>query len=66
MEKQISPGLKTLFLVHAILATIFGLAYLLMPDAWGSLTGVPMEDPGWECAWRRKGGGKEEREEAKT
>jgi hypothetical protein len=47
MEKQISPGLKTLFLVHAIVGIIFGLAYLLMPDAWGSLTGVPMEDPGW-------------------
>jgi len=47
MEKQISPGLKTLFLVHAILAAIFGLAYLLMPDVWGSLTGVPMQEPGW-------------------
>jgi len=47
MEKQISPGLKTLFLVHAIAGTIFGLAYLLMPDVWGSLTGVPMQEPGW-------------------
>jgi len=47
MEKQISPGLKTLFLVHAIVSTIFGLAYLLMPDVWGSLTGVPMQEPGW-------------------
>jgi len=47
VERQISPGLKTLFLVHAIVGTIFGLAYLLMPDVWGSLTGVPMQEPGW-------------------
>ena len=47
MEKQISRGLHTTFLVHAVLATIFGLVYLLMPDVWGNLAGVPMHDPGW-------------------
>lgn len=47
MEKQISPGLKTTFLIHAVLGTIFGLAYLLMPEVWGNLIGVPMQEPGW-------------------
>jgi hypothetical protein len=47
MDKQISPGLKATFLVHAILGCIFGLFYLLMPDVWGNLVGVPMQEPGW-------------------
>lgn len=46
MERQISPGLKTLFLVHAILGTIFGLVDLLIPEMWGNLVGLPMKEPG--------------------
>jgi len=47
MEKRISPGLHITFLVHAVLATLFGLAYLLMPNVWGNLIGVPMQEPQW-------------------
>jgi hypothetical protein len=31
MEKQISSGLKTTFLVHLVLGLITGLIYLLIP-----------------------------------
>jgi len=39
MEKQITPGLKYTFLVHAIMMTIFALTYLFIPVLWGDLTG---------------------------
>ena len=45
MEKQVSPGLKTLFLVHGILAGIFGLVYLAIPKVWGDLVNLPMKQP---------------------
>ncbi|MGD2177921.1 MAG: hypothetical protein PVG71_08885 [Anaerolineae bacterium] len=45
MEKQISSGLKTTFLVHGVLGTIFGLFYLLIPHAWGNIIGQPIEEP---------------------
>ena len=44
MEKQMASGLKTLFLVHFVLALIFGLIYLLMPEAWGNLVGAPVRE----------------------
>lgn len=44
MEKQVLPGLKTTFLVHAILGAIFGILYLLIPETWGNLIGWPMQD----------------------
>jgi hypothetical protein len=33
-------GLKTLFLVHFIVALIFGALFLVAPQVWGSLAGV--------------------------
>ena len=43
-EKQISTGLKATFLVHAILGTIFGLIYLLIPDMFGSWISWPAQE----------------------
>jgi hypothetical protein len=37
MDKPISPGLKVTFLVHAIVAAIAGLAFLLVPHAVANL-----------------------------
>lgn len=45
MEKRISTGLKTTFLVHLIVGGIFGLIYLLIPDVWGDFVGWPIQDP---------------------
>jgi hypothetical protein len=43
--KQISSGLKTTFLVHAIVGLIFGLVYLLIPAQFGAAVGWSMADP---------------------
>jgi hypothetical protein len=45
MEKRISSGLRTTFLVHFIVGLLFGLLYLLTPQVWGRLSGWPMQDP---------------------
>jgi hypothetical protein len=45
MEKKISSGLKNLFLVHFILAVVFGLVYLLIPVLYGKMVNWPIEDP---------------------
>lgn len=45
MEKQVSSGLKTTFLVHFIVALVFGLIYLLIPDVWGNLIAWPVKEP---------------------
>ena len=45
MQKVVSPGLKILFLVHAIGGTIFGLVYLIIPQAVETLLRVPVKDP---------------------
>lgn len=45
MEKRISSGLKTTFLIHAIIAAFFGLAYLLIPEVWGNLVKWPIKEP---------------------
>lgn len=45
MEKPISPGLKTTFLVHLILGGLFGLVYLLIPGVWGNLINWPTLEP---------------------
>ena len=37
MDKQISAGLKNTFLIHFILGILFGLVYLLIPEAWSNL-----------------------------
>jgi hypothetical protein len=44
MEKKISSGLKTTFLIHIIVGLVFGLALLLYPQLWVAL-GVPITDP---------------------
>jgi uncharacterized protein YjeT (DUF2065 family) len=43
MEKQISRGLKTTFLVHFILAVIYGLVLLIFPQAWGRSAGIAID-----------------------
>lgn len=45
MEKQISKGLKYLFLVHGILGVIFGLGNLLVPNLLPSMFGAGLPDP---------------------
>jgi hypothetical protein len=40
MDKQISSGLKTTFLIHFVVAGIFGLVLLLVPRMWGNLAGL--------------------------
>ncbi|HLE29917.1 MAG TPA: hypothetical protein VI793_17455 [Anaerolineales bacterium] len=45
MDRQVSRGLKTTFLVHFIVGGIFGLIYLLIPEAWGNLVAWPVKEP---------------------
>jgi hypothetical protein len=40
LDKQISSGLKTTFLIHFVVAGIFGLVLLLVPRMWGNLAGL--------------------------
>ncbi len=47
MNAPIASGLKTTFLVHAIVGVVFGLGYLLIPATVGGWFGVPMTDPAW-------------------
>jgi len=44
VEKQIPYGLKITFLVHIIVAGIFGLVFLLIPDVYAKLTGLPVQE----------------------
>lgn len=44
MEKHISSGLKTTFLVHIIVGAIFGLVNFLVPEVW-NLGGVLVKEP---------------------
>ncbi len=39
MEKPISSGLKTLFLIHAIISLLFGLGFWLIPGRFLTLVG---------------------------
>jgi hypothetical protein len=47
MNAPISSGLKTTFLVHAIVGLLFGLAYLLIPTTVGGWFGFAATDPAW-------------------
>ncbi len=38
-------GLKTTFLVHMVVALVFGLLMFLVPALWGSLVGYNVADP---------------------
>ena len=44
MEKRISQGLKTTFLVHFIVAAIYGLVLLIFPQVWGNLAGIAIDE----------------------
>ena len=39
MNKQYPKGLRTTFLVHAVMMSIFALIYIFFPILWGDLTG---------------------------
>ena len=45
MEKQIPYGLKITFLVHVVLAGVFGLVFLLIPEMFGGMMGAPIKEP---------------------
>ena len=42
---KISQGLKTTFLVHFIVALLFGLGFLFMPVLFGSWYGLNVQEP---------------------
>lgn len=44
MEKKISSGLKTTFLVHIIIGAIFGIIMLFYPQLW-NLFGMTVKEP---------------------
>jgi uncharacterized protein YjeT (DUF2065 family) len=44
MDKSISSGLKTTFLIHCIVAVVFGLIFLFVPQVWGNLAGVQIKE----------------------
>ena len=44
MEKQISKGLKCTFIFHFIVAIVFGLTYLLIPDKWANIVHWPLRE----------------------
>ena len=45
MNTQLSQGLKTTFLIHFIVALLFGLGFLLIPVAVGSIYGMNVQEP---------------------
>jgi len=45
MNTQFSQGLKTTFLIHFIVALIFGLGFLLIPNVLGNLYGLNVQEP---------------------
>jgi len=49
MKSQLSPALKTTFLVHFIGAGLFGLGFLLIPTQLGNIFGLTITDT---YAWR--------------
>jgi hypothetical protein len=55
MEKTISPGLKVTFLAGSFAAGIFGLIYVLVPEAFQIFIGVPIKQPTETTAFREFG-----------
>jgi len=53
MRTQLTQGLKTTFLIHFIVALLFGLGFLLIPDVLGKMYGLKVQD--W-TAYRLLGG----------
>lgn len=55
MEQTISPGLKATFLAGFLAAGIFGLIYMLVPEAYQNLIGVPIKQPSETTVFREYG-----------
>lgn len=55
MEKTIAPGLKTAFLAGSIIAGIYGLIYVLVPEAYQKVIGVPIKQPTETTVFREFG-----------
>lgn len=51
-ERRITKGLKITFLIHAIIAGVFGLQHLLLPRIWTDLAGVEISET---VTWRALG-----------
>jgi hypothetical protein len=45
MQKQITSGLRILFVVHGVVGLVFGLAQLLAAEAYANLVGLALPDP---------------------
>jgi len=45
MNTSLSQGLKTTFLIHFIVALLFGLGFLLIPVAVGNIYGLNVQEP---------------------
>ena len=45
MNTQLSQGLKSTFLIHFIVALLFGLGFLLIPVAVGNVYGLNVQEP---------------------
>ncbi len=45
MEKQISPGLRSTFLAHFVVALVLGFVFLLIPETYGNLVNWQVNDP---------------------
>ena len=44
MDVEISKGLKNLFLLHFFVGVLFGLVYMVMPEAYASLINWPLKE----------------------
>lgn len=47
MDISIRPGLKAAFVVHFVVALVFGLGYLIVPAMVGNIFGYDATDPAW-------------------
>jgi hypothetical protein len=45
MNTQLSQGLKTTFLIHFIVALLYGLGFLLIPVPVGNIYGLNVQEP---------------------
>jgi len=45
VNTKLSQGLKTTFLIHFIVALLFGLGFLLIPNVVGNLFGLNVQEP---------------------
>jgi hypothetical protein len=45
MQKQITTGLRALFVAHGVVGLVFGLAQVLVAEPFANLFGLPLPDP---------------------